>query len=230
MIAAIEDINLKKLSYREAASCIPRSTLFDHVSGKVEIGQRSGPLPVLTPAEEKKLVQYTFNVSAIGYGQTREQVLEMVRKIVEKDGRSNPFKDNKPGKKWWKLFHQRNPEVSLRIPEPLQLARAKSCTPEAIAMWFRDFGQFLDVHGLKYEDNLDGVSDNSDVSKISDNSISDTDTDTQCYLCGCTGNTEVGLWVACDSCESWCYAECTNIDPKCYEDIEFQSFICDNCQ
>ena len=52
------------------------------------------------------------------------------------------------------------PSTTLRIPEPLELACAKSCTPEAIAMWFSDFGEFLDVQDLKYENNQDGVSDN----------------------------------------------------------------------
>ena len=59
LIAAIKDIWKKKLFYHGAASKygIPRITLLDHVSGKVEIGRKSRPLPVLTPAEEKKLVQ-----------------------------------------------------------------------------------------------------------------------------------------------------------------------------
>ena len=48
----------------------------------------------------------------------------MVQAILVKDGRSNPFTNNRPGEKWWKLFKERHPELSLRQPEHLQLSRA----------------------------------------------------------------------------------------------------------
>ena len=41
----------------------------------------------------------------IGYGQTRQQVTEMVKKILDKDGRPNPFKDNRPGRRHIELQH-----------------------------------------------------------------------------------------------------------------------------
>lgn len=68
------------------------------------MGRRPGPLPVLTPDEEKRLVEWAVEMAKIGYGQTRHQICEMVKKIIEKDGRPNPFKDNRPGKDWWYTF------------------------------------------------------------------------------------------------------------------------------
>ena len=49
----------KKLSIRVAAAAhgIPKSTLYDYASGKVEVGSRCGPDTVLTAAEEKMLVE-----------------------------------------------------------------------------------------------------------------------------------------------------------------------------
>lgn len=151
LINAVHDIREKKISYREAEAAygIPKSTLYDYSTGKVEFGARPGPLSILTAAEEQIIVEYAIEMSRIGYGKTREQILEMVKKIIDKDGRPNPFKDNMPGKKWWQLFMKRHPELATRIPEPLQLARAKCCTPECIKAWYVEFDQFLQVHNIK---------------------------------------------------------------------------------
>ena len=87
----------------------------------------------------------------IGYGRTREQIFDIVAKIVTKDGRPNPFVDGKSGRKWWALFKKRHPEISLRTSEKLQLARAKCCTPEVLGAWYEEFGKFLKTYSLMNE-------------------------------------------------------------------------------
>ena len=67
---------------------IPRSTLNDYTTGKVEVGKQ-GPPPVLRKDEEQCLSNWVIE---IGYGQTRRQVCEMVKKVLDKDGRPNPGK------------------------------------------------------------------------------------------------------------------------------------------
>ena len=59
----------------------------------------------------------------------------MVQCLLKKDGRPNPFTNNRPGEKWWKVFKQRHPEFSLSQSEHLQLSHAWCCTPEAIHSW-----------------------------------------------------------------------------------------------
>ena len=117
--------------------------------GKLEVGCRPGPNSVLTAAEEKKLVDYIVEMSRIGYGCTKQKVFDMVQEIMRKDCRKNPFVNNRPGEKWWKLFIGRHPDVSLRQPEHLQLSRARCYTPEAINEWFKEFGKFLVDKKLK---------------------------------------------------------------------------------
>lgn len=36
-------------------------------------------------------------MSEIGYGRTKDQLLEMVKKLMKKTNRLNPFTDDKPG-------------------------------------------------------------------------------------------------------------------------------------
>lgn len=148
---AIQAIKEKKLSIR-AASCaygVPRSTLHDYLVGRVEIGCKRGPDSILTTAEEQCLVSYALHMAEIGYGRSRDQITAAVRKIIEKDHRPNPFRNNTPGRKWWALFKKRHPEICLRSPEHLQLCRIKCCTTEAIMDWFFDFDQFLQRHEVK---------------------------------------------------------------------------------
>ena len=133
----------------EAKYGIPKSTLHLYAIGKIELGSRPGPSSILTTAEEEKLVQYVVEMSRIGYGCTKQQVQNMVQAIIEKDGRSNPFTNNRPGEKWWKLLNKRHPILSIRQPEHLQLSRARCYIPEAIRSWFLEFEQFLVVNGVK---------------------------------------------------------------------------------
>ena len=44
---------------------------------------------------------------------------------------------------------KRHPELSLHVPEHLQLARARCCTPESLRKWYSEFDQFLLIHSLK---------------------------------------------------------------------------------
>ena len=146
---AVDELNYGRLSYRgaQAKYGIPRSTLSDHALGKVTLGKKPGPSPVLTPEEEKYLAQWTIDMYEIGYGQTRQQVTEMVKKILDKDGRPNPFKDNRPGKDWWYSFLTRN-KLAWRSPSALEAYRASACTKEKLEEWYTKFEQFLICHGL----------------------------------------------------------------------------------
>ena len=48
----------------------------------------------------------------------------VVKKILDKDGRPNPFRDNTPGYDWFTAFMKRHPELSIRKSESLPVSRA----------------------------------------------------------------------------------------------------------
>ena len=93
LCTALQDLQTNKKSIRVVAAAygIPKSTLFDYASGKVEIGSKQGPPTTLTIAEEQKLVDYAIHMAEIGYGRTREQICSTVKKIIDSDGRPNLF-------------------------------------------------------------------------------------------------------------------------------------------
>ena len=53
---------------------VPRSTLHDRVSGKVQFGATSGPARYLNDQEERELVNFLCCCTEIGYARTRLQL------------------------------------------------------------------------------------------------------------------------------------------------------------
>ena len=54
---------------------IPKTTLFDHVSGRVIHGVKPGPRPYLSPREEGTLGHFLKHCAKLGYGKTKKDVL-----------------------------------------------------------------------------------------------------------------------------------------------------------
>ena len=71
-----------------------------------------------------------MEMASIGYGHTRVQMSEMVKRLLDEDGRPNPFVNNYPGRDWWYRFLRRHSEISLCSPEQLKLSRASTCSQE----------------------------------------------------------------------------------------------------
>ena len=61
---------------------LPRSTLQDHVSGRVEQFAKQGPKPYLSTEEEEELASFLVRCARIGYPHTRLQVIGIVQDIV----------------------------------------------------------------------------------------------------------------------------------------------------
>lgn len=78
----------------------------------------------------------------IGYGQTRQELLSAVKKILDQDGRQTPFKNNLPGKDWFYAFMKRHPEIAPRTPQKLGKERAV-ISWQKIVWWFEDLAKYL---------------------------------------------------------------------------------------
>ena len=48
---------------------------------------KRGPPTILLDAEELKLAEWAMEMASIGYGRTRVQVSEMVKRLLDEDGR-----------------------------------------------------------------------------------------------------------------------------------------------
>ena len=84
---------------------VPKSTLWDRVSGKVEFGSTSGPTRYLNDTEEEQLVKFLTKAAKIGFPRSKKQVLSIVRSTVAKKRACTCSIDEvqiTPG--WWGSF------------------------------------------------------------------------------------------------------------------------------
>ena len=49
---------------------VPKSTLLDRISGRVQHGKKPGPSPYLNPTEEQELAGHLISMAKIGYGRS----------------------------------------------------------------------------------------------------------------------------------------------------------------
>ena len=115
-VAAVD----KGMPYRQAAEMygVPKSTVHDHLSGKIALGARPGLDPYLSIEEEEELASFLIETAKIGYPHMKRQVLAVVQGMV--DAKISTTVSNG----WWERFSKRHPKITLRAAVPLSLARA----------------------------------------------------------------------------------------------------------
>ena len=69
---------------------------------------------VLNAQEEKEIVRCCQVLGEIGVCADRNVVGTVVRDYLQALGRSSPFEDGVPGRRWWQKFFKRWPELSLK--------------------------------------------------------------------------------------------------------------------
>lgn len=80
------------MSVRHAADLygVPKSTLQDRLTGRVQFGTTSGPNRYLTDVEEQELVSFLMGCASIGYPKTVKQIISIVQNVVHQKGISLP--------------------------------------------------------------------------------------------------------------------------------------------
>ena len=86
MSRALVAVTKESMTIRQAAVHykVPKSTLGDQVSGSVLIGATSSTQTYLDADEEEQLVQFLQKCCDIGYTKSRNQVLSLVKRLLQK--------------------------------------------------------------------------------------------------------------------------------------------------
>ena len=114
---------------------VPRATLGDRVSGRVQPGAVSGrvqPGTVSGPTkhlstEEKELVKFVLGCASIGYACSHKELIALAQSIIENKGITNHVTNG-----WWESFCKCHPNLTLRANVLLSQARAKATDPEML--------------------------------------------------------------------------------------------------
>ena len=88
MTEAMECATSGTISINKAAELygVPKTTLKDHLSGRVIPGSRPGPKPHLQSSEETELVSHLLSMSSIGLGKTRYEVMRIAEGVARSKG------------------------------------------------------------------------------------------------------------------------------------------------
>ena len=125
---------------------IPRSTIQNRLSGKFR-KISLGPAPILTNEEELIIVDWVLRCHRKGFPRRKENIQSAVKEFLQKQPRPNPFRDNKPGEKWYKCFLHRHPTLVERTPEAVTAASARVSESD-IKNWFKTVEKYLKDHDL----------------------------------------------------------------------------------
>ncbi|VDI39220.1 Hypothetical predicted protein [Mytilus galloprovincialis] len=96
-----------------------------------------GSSTVLTSEDEISLVNYIEYMAQRGFPLSVSQVIGFARCIAKEHPGARVF--NEPGatEKWWRGFKKRQPEISLRRPDPLDRGRAAMGNVETMRDYFK---------------------------------------------------------------------------------------------
>ncbi|XP_065222965.1 uncharacterized protein LOC135847392 [Planococcus citri] len=118
LMKALEALIQGKYKLCEAAKIyqIPRQTLADKIKGRRPFGYcKPGPQAVLGTEIESKLENWLLENHKCGFPLDRESVefsvKHLIEQIPESARHSIPFKNNTPGKGWFKSFRKRHPQL-----------------------------------------------------------------------------------------------------------------------
>ena len=130
---AVESVIGGQFSLRRAAKefNVPRSTLHDHITGKVVSTGHGGQPKYLTIAEEEELEEFLVGCASVGFARSRQQVLQLVQEVVNRKEYNVQVSHG-----WWESFRRRHPNLSLRTASPLSYARVVGSDPNIIGRYF----------------------------------------------------------------------------------------------
>lgn len=124
---------------------IPRSTLQFRLGpnfSKIELGHST----YLSKEEEDKLVSWILESHRKGFPRRKLDIQLSVKDFLDANRRPNPFRDNTPGDRWYRLFLNRHPVLTERIPEGVTAASA-NVSEENIKGWFTEIEIYLKEKG-----------------------------------------------------------------------------------
>lgn len=159
---AFEEVTLTGKSLRDAASSYnlnymslqryikkKKSYQANLTSGAPSVGYVSPT--VFTKEEENILSEYLLTCAATNYGLTTKETRSLAYLLAKKYNKKFPqsWEDNKKaGQVWLKLFMERHPNLSLRLPQATSIARATSFNKTNVAVFFDNYTGVLNKYKL----------------------------------------------------------------------------------
>lgn len=139
-VAAVKNrISVRKASIKFS---VPKSTWFDKISGKIEMGSSWGRSSQLSAEDETELIEAAKSRAEKGIGFSKKSFLKFVG--VFADQKSIPFKKGSPSDMWWRRVKGRHNDFSLISPEATAANHHSAMNKEIITRYFSDLKEVYD--------------------------------------------------------------------------------------
>ncbi|XP_072945089.1 uncharacterized protein, partial [Epargyreus clarus] len=140
-LQAVKEGMSKKLAAKTYQ--VPRATLQYRIKNP-EHRSRPGPPTILTEKEEKDLENWILLSCRKGFPKRKDDLISSVANFLKNSNRASVFKN---GEKWYKLFLQRHPNISVRTPEAVTAASA-AVSEKDVRAWFNQIEVYLKENDL----------------------------------------------------------------------------------
>ena len=129
MEKAVDAVRNQGLTVCRAAEkyCIPKSTLHNRLSERVQIGACSGPPKYLTDEEENELL---MGCASVGYARSHQQVIQLMQEVVNRKGLPAHVTHG-----WWDSFKRRHSKLTLHTAAPVSYARLVAVYQQWVRMY-----------------------------------------------------------------------------------------------
>ena len=117
---------------------VARSTLHDHVQGKVAPGAKSGAKTVFPMEVERMMATHIKQTAQSGFGISRLQLCQKAAQVAKSMNLKTSFRNGMPGKDWLAGFQKRHPDISVRLPTALSTARSRMLNEVVVGKYFDD--------------------------------------------------------------------------------------------
>ncbi|XP_076297969.1 uncharacterized protein LOC143217495 [Lasioglossum baleicum] len=141
------------LSFREAANLyeIPKSTLHSKMKNLSSVDAKKGSPTVLSKTEEDDIEKWIIYCAEQGFPVTKDIVCDQVQKFITSENRKTPFRNNRPGHRWFNGFMKRHTNLSKQIAQDLTVKRA-SVSESDLRLWFHDVESKMKDKGIPLTD------------------------------------------------------------------------------
>ena len=144
-IAAVQGGNMSQRTASKQFN-VPRSTLQDRLSGRIEPGVRPGHPTKFSKTQEEKLIDYACNRASLGIGFGKRQFLRYAASYAKKYGVN--FKGGTPSHKWWQLLKKRHPDLARRKPEGTASVRHVCMNAVTVGKYFSALKTVMEDHKI----------------------------------------------------------------------------------
>ncbi|XP_053372948.1 uncharacterized protein LOC123560642 [Mercenaria mercenaria] len=134
--------------YRAARDySVPESTLRDRHLGLVPLECHIGFDSIFSNVEEQKLVNHITYMASIGYGYNKSSIQYMAWDYAKSLGKQVKAKESLSDN-WFYGLLKRWPDLCVKKPQKLSIARAKSASREALNNYYSELGFILTINDL----------------------------------------------------------------------------------